>query len=200
VAADDDGGGAFKLDGLDPEEAAAFTRFAERFRATVSGAVDGDDAMVAAMRIIQAVTVAAAKNDAAAQRALAKWERQTLGYMKRHALDEYLRMKLKPRARLDRHLVLAKIKEEIAALLKEQRPDGGGGAERVVVLGVLTIIRRRFRNLEHTGKQIVGDRYRRYLAAKRSPAKVDPELVLIDGLEELGVDRKTAHAWLKVTG
>src|SRR4051812_17866872 len=53
----------------------------------VPAALAGDEAVASAIRIFQAICVAAKRKDAPACRALVSWERATFKYMREHALD-----------------------------------------------------------------------------------------------------------------
>ena len=163
----------------------------------------GDPVALSALRLIHAVVTAAAKRDLSA---LQSWENDTLRYMQKHALDEYVKMPLPPRAtkgrtKHDRHLIMSALRDRVAKYLKSQK----GRPEKVALLPVMTqlqaMVSLTFLDHPHVDDEIkrglLFDRVFAHLQVGRPLAELDPEEVILDALEAIGVPRPTGHGWLK---
>jgi hypothetical protein len=183
-------------------------RFAEDIRTAFdfSRAWAGDEVATSALRILQAVGVAVRRKDALT---LGGWEKATLRYMQKHALDEYVGLPMPSRPKHDRHLVLAAVRSRIAKFLREHRPTAARDSAWETMAHQVTasmklraIVQMAFPQLsvnEPAGAKmkLLDDRIEEQLRAGRSLTALDPEEILLDVLEGLGVPRPTGWNWLK---
>ncbi len=169
----------------------------------------GDPVALSAIRITQAVAVAARRKDL---KALQAWENLTLRYMQEHALDEYVALPVPPRAtekraKHDRHLILAALRERVATYLREYKPavEPAGGLiegeidQFEVSQRLKSMVMIAFPNLrlDETKKALLDDRIEAHAKTGRPLAEIDPEDLILDGLQMLGVPRPMGQNWLK---
>lgn len=193
-------------------------RYADEAKILLDEAGDYDPVAISALRIAHAVLIAARRKDQASLEALREWENRTFKYMKEHAHEDYLKAPLPPRPirsrndRHDRHLIIAALRERIEQflrrhdelppvdVLKNERLDGELTTAMVVV-GLHSMVRRVFPGLsgaDDAGAQDpLYERIKAQIEASRPLSEIDPEVIILDGLEVLGLPRPTAHNWLR---
>ena len=110
-------------------------------------------------------------------------------------------MFLPPRAGVERHVILGALRDMIAELLLEEIDAGGKVPPDQLAQRVVYWTWRCFPTLKPAFGEGVGGACdfvaRRYVEHTETFRKVDPEIVLLDALEALGVPRATGHNWLK---
>jgi hypothetical protein len=189
-----------------PEIAAAWQRIAEDAKATVDvhAARAGDQVAISVLRIGQALLVAARRKDLPT---LQEWEKLTVRYMEEHALHEYVALSLPPRAKHDRHLVLSGLRKQISEYLhREHKPivPGSGMLEGVVnqmavSMRLYFMVQALFPHLtpDRTKEALLSNRIETHMKTERPLSEIEPEDIILDGLEMLGVPRPTGWNWLK---
>ena len=164
------------------------------------GAVISDDpVLVPAVRILQALLVAVEKGDA---EQLREWERKTLAYMMEKAPEDYVRLPIPPRANHDRHIILGVVLRRIKELLNEAPAVGGMMESMMFAMMISALVNAAFPNLrEVEGMSVattVAERYPKHVDKAGTPKDIDPEAILTDALEALGIPRKVVQqSWLK---
>lgn len=200
-------------------------RIQHDFKTTVERALKFDPVAVSALRVVHAVLVAAQRQDEESLLALREWERHTLSYMQKHAFAEYLTLGMPPRPvqrrqdRHDRHLIVATLAERITSYLKQcdqaaSAPPTGPLAKLLThEIGIAAclgmMVTTTFPDLiegsplevgsdgENKKIRIIMERIKEYRELGRPLAELDPEQIILDALEALGVPRPTGHNWLR---
>lgn len=165
----------------------------------------GDEAAASAIRIFQAIAVAVKRKDAVARRALSAWERTTFKYMRKHALDEYLKLPVPPRANLDRKFILDHLKDQIAELLREQATPDTRLTPEVFAITVGAQIHVAFmshkvpdEDPEHPRLGVAKHLMTELEKHRFRYEKIDAEEMLRVGLQSnLGISSKTAQDWMR---
>lgn len=164
------------------------------------GAIINDDpVLVPAVRILQAVLVAIEKGD---DEQLREWERKTLAYMMDRAPEDYARLPIPPRVNIDRLHILGVVLHRIKELLQEAPAASGIMESMMFAMLISGLVNAAFPNLrEVEGMSVVAtvaERYPKHVEKYGAPKAVDPEAILTDALEALGIPRKVVQqTWLK---
>lgn len=188
-------------------------RLRVEFQAIVSRATqDFDPVAVSALRVGHAILVAARRND---EETLRKWETPTVKYMEAHAIDEYLQMPLPPRPsrgrndRHDRHLIVISLRARIEQYLRQfdrkpyMSPAGlleSTANELAITMRLQTMVSCAFPHLkagERADTDRLSRRVKQHHADGQPWATLDPEVVILDALEDLDVPRTDAQNWLR---
>lgn len=171
----------------------------------IKAVLEGDEVVASAIRVFQALCVAAKRKDAVARRAIASWERATFKYMRRYALAEYLEWPVPPRANLDRHVILDSLKDKISELLLEQVLPEKQLTPELFAITVGAYIRIAFSSYKTPDEDPNNPRpgVAKHLMAELEKhrfnyAKIDPDEMLRVGLQSnLGITGKMAQDWMR---